>query len=186
MQQPIRTLNAANISAILEAFTESIAPVGSSIQGLTGVSLLTALKRKQVGLGPYPSVTLFEAANRIMSDLVILHGIAGLLKLQAFPFTEYTVEFGNEDKNGFDIRATSDSCSLAGEAFNVAPSFFHSKKASALKKLRSKAADSTHRIIMFNAGAPSPRYSARHEPGIYYVCVDINSGDIEITPRLPT
>lgn len=37
-------------------------------------------------------------------DLVILHGVAGLLE-GVFPFTEYTVEFGNEDRNGFDIRA---------------------------------------------------------------------------------
>jgi hypothetical protein len=54
---------------------------------------------------PYPTVTRFEAANRIMSDLVILYGVKWLLDNSVFPFENYIVEYGNEDKNGFDIRA---------------------------------------------------------------------------------
>jgi len=45
------------------------------LSGLRGLRLFQYLKRNQVGLGPYPHVTLFEAANRIMTDMVILKGI---------------------------------------------------------------------------------------------------------------
>lgn len=183
MQQPIRKLTLDNISNIQSEFYSSFAMLGESIKGKTGLSLLESLKREKVETGPYPNVTLFEAANRIMSDLVILHGVAGLLKSKTFPFNEYIVEFGNEDKNGFDIRASSPSATLAGEAFNVAPSFFQGKKRSALKKLREKADQETYRIIMFNSDAPPADYMARHEPNIYHVSVQIPSGIIVIEPN---
>lgn len=182
MQQPIRTLTLANISKIQSEFDSSLAMLGESIRGKTGISLLESLKREKVRVGPYPNVTLFEAANRIMSDLVILHGVAGLLKSKTFPFDEYIVEFGNEDNNGFDIRASSPTATLAGEAFNVAPSFFQGKKRTALKKLREKAGQATYKIIMFNADAPPANYMARHEPNIYHVAVQIPSGTIVVEP----
>lgn len=85
MRQPIRTLNAENIHAIKSEFEQSLDCLGASIQGKHGVQLLTSIKRDKVGAGPYPQVTLFEAANRIMSDLVILNGIAGLLREKNIP-----------------------------------------------------------------------------------------------------
>ena len=180
MRQPIRTLNAENIHAIKREFEQSLDCLGASIQGKHGVQLLTSIKRDKVGAGPYPQVTLFEAANRIMSDLVILNGIAGLLREKTFPFTEYTVEFGNEDRNGFDIRASSPSETLIGEAFNVAPSFFQGKKASALRKLRQGGAAARYKLLMFNADATPERYSAKHEPGTFHIAVDIASGMISV------
>ncbi|MGC7837667.1 hypothetical protein ACPZMI_04265 [Pseudomonas wayambapalatensis] len=180
MQQPVRTLNAANIQALKQEFENSLACIGASIQGQSGVQLLTSIKRVKVGTGPYPDVTLFEAANRIMSDLVILNGVAGLLREATFPFTEYTVEFGNEDKNGYDIRASSPTETLIGEAFNVAPSFFQGKKATALQKLRKASTPARYRILMFNADARPARYAAKHEPFVYHVCVDIERGDIDV------
>jgi hypothetical protein len=173
MKQPIRLLNAANIGAITADFRRELSVVGKSIIGLTGLPLLIAVKRTRLGHGPYPDVTLFEAANRIMSDLVILHGIADLLKNKTFPFTEYKVEFGNEDRNGFDIRAQSDDETLVGEAFNVAPSFFQGKKRTALKKLRDNATRETYRLIMFNEDAPPKGYVCRAEPGIQQFAVHI-------------
>lgn len=181
MQQIVRVLNSENIAAITSDFHASLASIGASIHGKTGVPLFTALKREKLTDGPYPGVTLFEAANRIMSDLVILGGISGLLKREAFPFTSYTVEFGNEDKNGFDIRASSGSETLIGEAFNVAPSFFQLKKASALKKLR-RDVSATYRVLMFNEDATSPGYSARQERGLYHVRVGIDTGEVQIQP----
>ncbi|MFD2642793.1 hypothetical protein [Pseudomonas japonica] len=185
MQQKTRNLNEQNIHLIKEDFERSLSDLGASVQGKSGVALLTSMKRDKVGVGPYPDVTLFEAANRIMSDLVILNGIAGLLREKSFPFTEYTVEFGNEDKNGFDIRASSPTQTLIGEAFNVAPSFFQGKKSSALKKLRAGAADSSYKILMFNADAPPKGYSARHEADTYHVSVDISNGAIAIHHQTP-
>jgi hypothetical protein len=183
MQQPIRKLTLANISKIQSEFDSSLAMLGESVKGKTGFPLLESLKREKVKTGPYPNVTLFEAANRIMSDLVILHGVAGLLQEKIFPFSEYIVEFGNEDKNGFDIRASSPSATLVGEAFNVAPSFFQGKKRTALKKLREKASQETYRIIMFNSDAPPANYMAKHEPNIFHVSVQIPSGIIVVEPN---
>lgn len=158
MQQIVRVLNSENIDVITSDFHASLASIGESIQGKTGVALFTALKREKLVGGPYPGVSLFEAANRIMSDLVILGGVSGLLKERLFPFISYTVEFGNENNNGFDIRATSGNETLVGEAFNVAPSFFQIKKGSALKKLRRDGSDATYRILMFNDDAVSQSY----------------------------
>lgn len=183
MQQPIRKLTLDNIYKIQSEFSSSLSLLGESIKGKTGFSLLESLKREKLGVGPYPNVTLFEAANRIMSDLVILHGVAGLLQSRVFPFEEYIVEFGNEDKNGFDIRASSPSATLVGEAFNVAPSFFQGKKRTALKKLRDKGCQETYRIIMFNSDAPPAGYKAKHEQNIYHVSVQIPSGNVVVEPK---
>ena len=95
---------------------------------------MTSLKREKLDHGPYRDVTLFEAANRIMSDLVILKGIRWLLDEKVFPFDAYTVEFGNENRNGFDIRAEQGGKTLVGEAFNVAPSFYPVKRRHAAGK----------------------------------------------------
>ncbi|UVM48093.1 MULTISPECIES: hypothetical protein [unclassified Pseudomonas] len=183
MQQPIRKLTLANIDAITEVFYRDLAVIGQSIAGKTGLPLMLSMKRDRLGHGPYPGVSLFEAANRIMSDLVILHGVAALLKDKHFPFDEYTVEFGNENHNDFDIYASSTGVSLAGEAFNVAPSFFQNKKSSALNKLRSKAPDVTYRVVMFNAEAVRKGYAGRGKDGIYHVVVDITSGAVAVSPK---
>lgn len=182
MKQPTRTLNPENIAKIKSEFYESLALLGDSVKDKSGLPLLISLKREKVNVGPYPNVTLFEAANRIMSDLVILHGVKGLLDSNIFPFSEYTVEFGNEDNNGFDIRASSESATLVGEAFNVAPSFFQGKKSAALKKLRENGQAETFKIIMYNSDAPPESYSPKHEPNIYHVSVDISSGKIDVKP----
>jgi hypothetical protein len=183
MQQIVRVLNSENIEAIATDFHASLASIGESIHGKTGVSLFTALKREKLIGGPYPGVSLFEAANRIMSDLVILGGIAGLLEGGLLPFASYTVEFGNEDKNGFDIRASAGDETLVGEAFNVAPSFFQTKKGAALKKLRRDGSDATYRILMFNDDAASAGYSPKPEAGVYHVLVGVESGNVLVRPN---
>lgn len=183
MQQVIRVLNAENIETIKTNFYNSLASIGESIQGKKGIPLFTALKREKLDGGPYPGVSLFEAANRIMSDLVILNGVYGLLKNRNFPFSAYTVEFGNENKNGFDIRATYGNETLVGEAFNVAPSFFQIKKSSALKKLRRNGADATYRLLMFNNDATSLGYVPKAEAGLYHVLVDIESDIVHMHPN---
>ena len=183
MQQNERILSASNIDAITAGFYASLTSIGESIRGKTGVPLFMALKREKLVGGPYPDVSIFEAANRIMSDLVILKGVAGLLQSNSFPFSSYTVEFGNENQNGFDIRASSDSASLVGEAFNVAPSFFQTKKGSALKKLRRDGANATYRVLMFNDDAASPNYSPKPEVGLHHILVGVESGQVQVKPN---
>ncbi|CAI8842795.1 MULTISPECIES: hypothetical protein [Pseudomonas] len=184
MQQPVRNLNLENIDSITQWFNQELVSIGQSIVGKNGIPLMLALKRDRLGHGPYPEVSLFEAANRIMSDLVILHGIAALLKGEHFPFNEYIVEFGNEDRNGFDIQAFSANANLAGEAFNVAPSYFTGKKNAALRKLRAKAVDERYKIIMFNTEARSGKAIKPDAGGAFQIAVDIATGQVQITPPL--
>lgn len=183
MQQTERTLNISNIGRITEDFYQSLVSIGETIQGKTGIPLFIALKREKLTGGPYPNVSIFEAANRIMSDLVILKGITWLLQKNVFPFSSYTVEFGNEDANGFDIQARAGDVTLIGEAFNVAPSFFQTKKSSALRKLKKDSSDASYRILMFNNDAVLPSYSPNLEDGFYYILVDVESGLVKIKPN---
>lgn len=180
MLQQERVLTSANIDRLLKLFSVQVDQVGHSMAGRTGLTLIEALKRERVGVGPYPDVTLFEAANRIMSDLVILHGVAWLLKEKTFPFGEYTVEFGNEDKNGFDLTAKSNGRTLVGEAFNVAPSFFQGKKLSALKKLRKHGKHADYRVLLINHDAVRETYLAKGERGLFYLFVNVKSGEARL------
>lgn len=183
MLQRERTLTLNNIDAIIHDEYADLAVLGTSIKGLTGLPLLKALKRDALAEGPYPGVTLFEAANRVMTDLVILHGVAGLLREQVFPFTSYRVEFGHENHNEFDIQASANNFKLIGEAFNVALSFFGNKKGSALKKLREKGSDADIKLIMVNEDAVLPSYVPETEPTLYYVFVNIDNRQIRVVPK---
>lgn len=180
MKQAERVLTTSNIQKITNEFLLSLSSIGESLDGKRGVPLFSTLKREKINIGPYPHVSLFEAANRIMSDIVILRGVDALLKSPLFPFQEYTVEFGNEDRNGFDIRASSENFSLVGEAFNVAPSFFQGKKSSALKKLRTNGINATYRLLMFNRDAVAHNYNPKAEAGLHHVIVGIDSQVVQI------
>ena len=114
---------------------------------------MTSLKRECVKDGPYRKVSLFEAANRIMTDLILLYGIRHLLSRTDLPYTDYEVQYGTQNDRSHDIEAQAKGLRLSGEAFNVAQSFFNQKRRASMKKLRAKAHDATHRILLFNADA---------------------------------
>jgi hypothetical protein len=159
----VRAITKSNVDDLIADYLALVETIGASVAGMSGLRLLRALKRDQVKVGPYPHVTLFEAANRIMTDMVILYGVQWILTTGAFPFETYNVEYGNEDSHGFDLRASSNGRELVGEAFNVAPSFFQLKKTSMLKKLRAPEVAADFRVLVFNEEAvpagykPSPR-----------------------------
>ncbi len=184
MQNTERSLTKENIQKILEDYAVKVEDIGHSVQGQKGHALLASIKRDKVNVGPYPHVTLFEAANRIMTDLVILHGVKWLLENETFPFDVYTVEFGNENKNDFDLIASNDEGkSLIGEAFNVAQSFFQGKKSAMLKKLRKDAAVADYKIVMINHDAISPSYSPQIEEGVYYIIVNVSESSAKVLPN---
>jgi hypothetical protein len=182
MHQSTDTLSSANIDPTLAEYVASVEHLGESIANLRGIRLLEALKREVVGAGPYPAVTLFEAANRIMTDLVILYGVRWLLRQTVFPFDTYTVEYGNDDKKGFDIQAASKGLTLIGEAFNVAPSFFQVKKGAMLRKLREPTAKADFKIIMFNHDAVTTRYTPEPADKEFFVIVRIGTDDAKVVP----
>lgn len=157
----------------LEEYVAMIASIGTSIDSLRGIELFTALKRSTVGSGPYPHVSLFEAANRIMTDLVILYGVRWLLQDSTLPFKQYKVEYGHENKNLHDITAISNGVTCHGEAFNVASSFFQTKKSSALKKLRRDISVSDYTVLLVNSDSVSPDYCHNLNEREYMVLVDI-------------
>lgn len=76
-------------------------------------------------IGPYSGISVFEAANRIASDLVIINGVLQLLKDGKEPADAViTVRLGNKhvkDRGDFTINDKE------GEAFNVASSFYNGK-----------------------------------------------------------
>ena len=43
-----------------------------------------------------------------MTDLVILNGVKWLLQESVFPFSEYRVEYGNEDYSAHDLMAENE------------------------------------------------------------------------------
>jgi hypothetical protein len=81
-----RVLSSENVDAQINTYLACIEGIGASISELRGLRLLEALKRTAIKAGPYPHVTLFEAANRIMTDLVLLYGVRWLLQSRVFPF----------------------------------------------------------------------------------------------------
>lgn len=171
-----RLLNIKNIEEAISNYESSIEGIGESIADLRGVSLFQCLKRDKVGLGPYPHVTMFEAANRIMTDLVILKGVHWMLRSDAFPFDEYLVEYGNEDSNDHDISAQQSGKRLIGEAFNVAPSFFQGKKTAMRKKLRANNGNPDFRVILANSDAIKESYAPKVLEKEYFIFVNIKSG----------
>lgn len=177
------TLSQDNVIVEMRRRAILIEKIGPSIKGLSGVALIESLKRDRVGAGPYPDVTLFEAANRIMSDLVILHGVKWLLGTAHFPFDEYRVQLGHENTNPFDIEANNGRESLAGEAFNVAASFFQVKKSAMLVKLRRDAPNHTYRIIMVNHDAVTENYKPRVQQGEQYVFVNVGASSCDVVPK---
>jgi hypothetical protein len=172
MKNKTSRLNLDNINSFIIEYESSLVDIGSSLRGKVGIPLLQSVKRDQVWHGPYPDVTFFEAANRIMTDLVIIYGVNTLLKNNKFNHLEYTVEFGNENHNDFDIQAGSSENDLVGEAFNVAPSFFQTKKSHAINKLKKKGAGAKTYVLIFNADATPSDYQPRKSE-FYHVAVDI-------------
>lgn len=172
-----REITSGNIDRLLTGYLAEAELMGQCIAGLQGVRLLSALKRDAVGAGPYPNVTLFEAANRIMTDLVMLHGVRWLLKHEVFPFREYTVEFGHGNEGAHDIVASDGGKALIGEVFNVAPSLFSMKKSKTLKKLRAANTKADYRVILVNHDAVAASYVPKLRPGEYYVFVNTETGE---------
>lgn len=169
-----RILDRNNVDAAIAWYQAAIAAIGLPGQH-TGVELFRTLKRVPVGSGPYPEATFFEAANRIMTDLVILHGVKWLLENHAPAFEAFSVDYGHRDTQSHDVMShpiVAGVPSLEGEAFNVAQSFFQGKKTSSLKKLRKKSSAS-HRFIIVNAEAVKDVYMPDLADGEYILLVDI-------------
>lgn len=168
-------LNIQNIESKITSYIADVNNLSSSISADSTFEFLTKIKREPVLVGPYPHVTLFEAANRIMTDLTILYGIKELLegKIEAFSYKEYTVELGHFDEGDNDIFAEGKNGSLIGEAFNVAPSFFQGKKAKSLRKMYQQRKADQQILLIYNADAVKPNYTPKPVVGEFHLKVDL-------------
>ena len=172
-------LTIENISGVIEEYIKSISKIPLSIQADSVLGLLRQLKREKVDYGPYQKLTVFESANRIMTDLTLLFGVKELLqgKYPEIGYDRYTVEYGNENYNDHDIEATSGDLKFCGEVFNVAPSFFNSKRHSAWKKLKNSYDENTQIAIIYNAAALAGReyYNPQLLDRQYHILVDVDT-----------
>ena len=172
-----KSLNISNIEKNISLYINSINEMDTSISANNIIELLKSIKRDNIGKGPYKNVTFFEAANRIMTDLVILYGIKDLLngKYKEINFLEYTVEYGNDHDNDFDITAENNGIKLIGEAFNVSRTFFQGKKSKAIAKLRSYKSKNEKivKILMYNNDAVDIGYNPKPRNNEYHIIVKI-------------
>jgi len=177
-----RELTADNIEGAISRYLTLVSQVALINASASGLDLLRELKRGTIGVGPYPDVSLFEAANRIMTDLVILYGVRWLLRSSAFAFKAYHVEYGHDNKNAFDITASAGNKKLQGEAFNVAKQFFQTKKAKMLRKLKGSKGAGSIRMLVFNDDAVRNASALAPRQGHIYIVVDLGSGDCRSLP----
>jgi len=172
-------LDKNNIDKTIELYLNSLKEMDLDIRANNFIELFEILKRKNVKKGPYINISLFEASNRIMSDLVILYGVKDLLygKYKDINFSQYIVEYGNENKNKHDIMAEDKikEIKLFGEAFNVSKSFFQTKKSSSLKKLMKNKSENAIIILMYNLDAVNDNYIPIKKKNEYHILVDIKA-----------
>lgn len=121
------------------------------------------LKREKFDIGKYKQITVFEAANRIASDLVLLEGLPLIAK--KFKATKFKILLGNyHDPDRGDFSLEIGGKWFEGEAFSTAESYFHPKLSGTVNKWNGKEGDL--RFILFNSSAhPKPENSSRDEWG---------------------
>lgn len=138
------------------------------------IAFFGALKRTALRNGHYSGKSIFEVANRTLSDLVVLalaeRLLSSPLKGHSAAPTLVRVLLGTED-DGNDVEASlPDGSLLRGECFNVAPSFFQTKLNKSRKKLRVEAED-VIKVIAFNDDAVPSNWAPK--AGFVYERVDI-------------
>jgi hypothetical protein len=170
-----------NIQQEITDLDQAIATLGVTIQGLGGYALLHSIKRDQLNVGRYQNITLYEAANRLMTDIVILHGVKWLFDQGPFRFDCYNVDFGHYHTQVYDIRATWRRQTLIGESFNSARSYYPQKIRETIKKLRATSDTCDYKLIMCNHdalnGTPPPL-----QQNEYMLLVDVTGDQTTMVP----
>lgn len=168
-------LNKNNIKKAISDYLGLLENIPLKIESNNILEMLTDLKRKELKFGPYPDVTLFESANRIMSDLTILYGIKKLLNgaIVEIDYDEYEVEYGHSNQNSNDIIANSDQTKLIGEGFNVAKSFFQPKKTRSLNKMRKQISGNDKLLLIYNSDAVLETYIPETRKNEYHLKVEL-------------
>ncbi len=113
--------------------------------------LIESIKRTPENIGPYQHISVFEALNRIGSDLVLLSGAAELFVkgINRKEIQKIHLKMGNI--RGFDLEVfLTDGNVIYGEAFNASPSFCKEKMRQAIIKLMDQNPDkNASEVIVF-------------------------------------
>jgi hypothetical protein len=97
--------------------------------------LIENVKRSPVEIGPYQNISVFEALNRIGSDLVLLDGTEKLFKDGVVKNKPSKVLLRMSTIKGYDFEVHFENQpTIYGEAFNASPSFCNTKMRQAIDK----------------------------------------------------
>ena len=115
--------------------------------------LITNIKRSPGKIGPYQDISVFEALNRIGSDLVLLSGTTKIFNGDTEINVPAKIQLRMGNTHGFDFEVhTKSKGKIYGEAFNAAESFCKSKMRDAIHKLMKNNPDkkAKHAIVFIN------------------------------------
>ncbi len=173
-----KNLTLKNIDKIIADYKVLLTELAPKIEGTDILDLLKKLKRPGINTGPYPNVSIFESANRIMTDLVIIYGAKLLLEgaiTEVPKVPTVRVDYGNQNTQPHDIIGQEGEYYIAGEAFNVAPSFFNTKKSFSIKKLLETNPAPTHLFLLCNSDSHELAKKGNYKIGnVLIIPVDIN------------
>ncbi len=137
-----------------DKYIQSLATNKFAIKDVTSIyDLINAIKRTPEKIGPYQNISIFEALNRIGSDLVLLSGAEKLFNGFINEIVPKSIHLKMGTTHGFDFEVKlADEKIIYGEAFNAAESFGKQKMRQALHKLIDKNPDKNAKngIIFMN------------------------------------
>lgn len=150
-------IDQAALEALIEAYKQSL--IDYPITQLTAndsFEFIHQVKRVKWQIGPYKNLTVFEIANRIYSDLVVLEGAQKVFENpKAFQLEDVLdINLLLSNISGYDLTIRTSAGKVHGEAFNVAPSFFKGKIRTCIKKLE-KDDEVNRALLFFNSDAIS-------------------------------
>jgi hypothetical protein len=115
--------------------------------------MIRNVKRSPENIGPYKNISVFEALNRIGSDLVLLDGAERLFNGEIDSIKPKSIQLNMGNKHGFDFTVTLfNGIEIYGEAFNAAESFCKDKCRQAIDKLANEQLDEWHKTLQSKAG----------------------------------
>ena len=127
-------LNKAEFIAAKKLYRQSITDNEYEIKATKDIfQLIQNIKRSPEKIGPYQHMSIFEALNRIGSDLVLLSGAEKLFTSENQP-QKILLRMGNTKGFDFEVFYKDDEV-VYGEAFNAAESFCKHKMRQAIHKL---------------------------------------------------
>lgn len=153
---------ASQIDALMDSYKKALKehpfPVPYQV-GATVEEVIKGLKRQSHDwIGPYQNLTIFEASNRIASDLIMLEGLSHLNAMEGV--VELMVLLGNIQVTGMGdfLLKTKSGAEFHGEGFSTAPSFFSGKLSGTLKKWKKESGQTPGSLsfIIFNSSAINP------------------------------